>query len=535
MPPPRRPRDRLARALRVTADRLSAPGSSDAPGSPGSPEDVSRPPGQPPEHWRRLVAAHAPGLLRDLPPPPSPVEPGLLTDPTASGSPDQTRTRRDEPGRRGMGRLWRGWKALLADRFGTPRSRTRRPHGADPGSSSRSWYETAPTGATSYQDLQGVPFGGTGVPGAGSREPAEVDGGPPGSAGPGAAASRAGAGSTRAASTWNGPRSGSARPGSGPARAGSEPVGEGSGSAGAGNEPAGAGRGTGRARARSGSAEAGSSAPAAGAAFSRYDAGPDTVAASGLPPASRYVTGPDRPTTAGDADATGSTGTPGGAPTPGAARRSDTAGSTGGAGSARTARTTGGTETAGSRATGTAGSPGTPTSGGPDRQSPATGRPGLGADRAGALTRRARADRSRERRRADDPGTEPSPARDDVLPLLFAAASPHGWQGRAGHDPGRAVGSPYPNGRHPAPGGDFRARPGQRPARHTPGSPWPALPDDAGPAPATNPTGAARATDGSSHADPWPALPGEPAWWTPATRATPWSDTARLDREQAGD
>ncbi|NED56807.1 hypothetical protein G3I24_38730, partial [Micromonospora aurantiaca] len=69
----------------------------------------------------------------------------------------------------------------------------------------------------------------------------------------------------------------------------------------------------------------------------------------------------------------------------------------------------------------------------------------------------------------------------------------------------------------------------------TPGSPWPALPDDAGPAPATNPTGAARATDGSSHADPWPALPGEPAWWTPATRATPWSDTARLDREQAGD
>ncbi|MEW2542868.1 hypothetical protein [Micromonospora chalcea] len=41
------------------------------------------------------------------------------------------------------------------------------------------------------------------------------------------------------------------------------------------------------------------------------------------------------------------------------------------------------------------------------------------------------------------------------------------------------------------------------------------------------------AEGGGTHADPWPALPAEPAW--PAPRPTPWSDTARLDQEQAGD
>lgn len=532
MPPPRRPRDRLARALRATADRLSVPGP---PGAPGPADDVPRPPGQPPEHWRRLVAAHAPGLLRDLPPHPSPVEHGPLTGPSANGGSNQTRVRRSPAGRRAVGRLWRGWKALLTGRFGTSRSRTRFPHEAGPGSPPRSWYERAPIGAVSYQDPQSVPVGGTGVPAAGSREPvrvcahcggtsrdggggwgssplgrvaslaAEAGGGLPGSAGPDIASNRADAGSTRVASTWTGPESGSARPGS---------------------EPAGAGFSTG------------------------YKAGLDAASAPALSPACRCVTGsrgpagsPGRPTTAGDADATGSADTPGRARTPGAAPRSDTAGSTDAAGSAGTACTTGGTETTGSRATDRAGSPGTPTPGGPDRQSPPTRWPGLGADRADALTRRARADRSRERHRADDLGTEPSPARDDVLPLLFAAASPHGRQRRAGrggtgdgsvdHHPGRAAGSPYPDGRDP--GGESRARQGQRPARPTSGSPWPALPDDAGPARTPNPAGAGRATGGGAHADPWPALPGEPVWWSPATRATFWGDTARLDREQAGD
>ncbi|WP_431876444.1 hypothetical protein [Micromonospora marina] len=49
----------------------------------------------------------------------------------------------------------------------------------------------------------------------------------------------------------------------------------------------------------------------------------------------------------------------------------------------------------------------------------------------------------------------------------------------------------------------------------------------------TNPTGAGRAIDGRAHPDPWPVLPAEPAWV--AERTTPWGDTARLDREQAGD
>ncbi len=541
MPPPRRPRDRVARALRATADRLSAPDSPDAPsstgfpdspsspsspGSPGSPADVPRPSGQPPEHWRRLVAAHAPGLLRDLPPPPSPVEHGPLTGPSANGSPDRTPVRREETSRRGMGRLWRGWKARLADRFGTTRSRTRHPHGADPGSSSRSWDEPAPTGAISYQDLQGVPMGGTGAP-----ESAE----------PGAAANRAAAGPTRAASTWTGPGSGSARPGSG---------------------PAGAESGTGRAGARSGSAGAASSAPAATAGFhTRYDAGPGAASAPALPPVCRCGTGsrgpagsPGERTTARDADATGSAGTPGRARTPGAAGGSGTTGSTNAAGSANgagsanaagsagTAGTTGGTDTAGSRAADTAGSFGTPASGGPDRQSPPTRWPGVDADRADALARRARAGRSRERHRPDASGTEPSPAREDVLPLPFAAASPHRRQGPAGHGgtgdgpvdhhPGRAAGSPYPDGRDPAPGGEFRTRRWQGP---TSGSPWPALPDDGGSTRTPSPAGAGRASDGRAHADPWPALPGEPVWWTPAARATPWDDTARLDREQAGD
>ncbi|AXO34863.1 hypothetical protein MicB006_2582 [Micromonospora sp. B006] len=41
-------------------------------------------------------------------------------------------------------------------------------------------------------------------------------------------------------------------------------------------------------------------------------------------------------------------------------------------------------------------------------------------------------------------------------------------------------------------------------------------------------------TDGGGPgADLWPALPAEAAWQP--SRTTPWSDTARLDREQAGD
>ncbi|MFI7305263.1 hypothetical protein ACIBM8_18790 [Micromonospora aurantiaca] len=106
-----------------------------------------------------------------------------------------------------------------------------------------------------------------------------------------------------------------------------------------------------------------------------------------------------------------------------------------------------------------------------------------------------------------------------------------GRGGAVDHYP--AAHSPYPDGHDPAPGGEFRTRQWQRPARPATDGPWPALPDDAGPARTTSPAGAARATGGGAHADPWPVLPAEPAW-LPA-RTTPWGDTARLDREQAGD
>ncbi|SBT42063.1 hypothetical protein [Micromonospora narathiwatensis] len=89
MRPPRPPRDRLARALRraaATADRLARALAPPPPGAAPERAEPPRPrrPGEPPEHWLRLVAAHAPGLLRDLPP--GPAEPdvsvgsGLLDD-----------------------------------------------------------------------------------------------------------------------------------------------------------------------------------------------------------------------------------------------------------------------------------------------------------------------------------------------------------------------------------------------------------------------------------------------------------------------
>ncbi|OKI62427.1 hypothetical protein [Micromonospora sp. CB01531] len=99
MRPPRRPRDWLARALRVAADRLSAPPpdrlatptrrlaspaaerhaapaaeglaapTADRPAAWAAVDQPAlRRPGEPPEHWLRLVAAHAPGLLHDLSP-----------------------------------------------------------------------------------------------------------------------------------------------------------------------------------------------------------------------------------------------------------------------------------------------------------------------------------------------------------------------------------------------------------------------------------------------------------------------------------
>ncbi|MEH0846025.1 hypothetical protein V6U81_26965, partial [Micromonospora sp. CPCC 205711] len=87
MPPPRpRPRSWLARRLRAAADAVDRSTDAEAPADP------PRRPGQPPEHWLRLVAAHAPGLLRDLdlPPadpggfPPDPEPPGVRPERSAA-------------------------------------------------------------------------------------------------------------------------------------------------------------------------------------------------------------------------------------------------------------------------------------------------------------------------------------------------------------------------------------------------------------------------------------------------------------------
>lgn len=71
MRPSRPRRDWLARALRAAADRLAAtPAPADrAPDTADPAPAVPRRHGEPPEHWLRVVAAHAPGLLHDLPHP----------------------------------------------------------------------------------------------------------------------------------------------------------------------------------------------------------------------------------------------------------------------------------------------------------------------------------------------------------------------------------------------------------------------------------------------------------------------------------
>ncbi|MEU8072934.1 hypothetical protein AB0B20_24575 [Micromonospora sp. NPDC049151] len=100
----------------------------------------------------------------------------------------------------------------------------------------------------------------------------------------------------------------------------------------------------------------------------------------------------------------------------------------------------------------------------------------------------------------------------------------------ATHQRGRAA-EPRPEGPGPATDGERPARYRHRP-ESTPSGPWPALPDDSGRT-RTAVSAHHTAEGGLPHADPWPALPAEPAWLP--ERATPWSDTARLDREQAGD
>ncbi|MGX1617120.1 hypothetical protein ACWIF8_24860 [Micromonospora chalcea] len=187
----------------------------------------------------------------------------------------------------------------------------------------------------------------------------------------------------------------------------------------------------------------------------------------------------------------------------------------------------------------------------PDRPAPSERRPDL--DRVDALRNLAQLDRCRARHRDD--GADVPPDRGDVLPLVFAAAplsSPPGpaartrggrtgsangrdgtGDGTVARHPGRAAGSPHPDGHDPASRGESGERQGQRPGRPTYGGPWLALPENSGPIRTTGPVSTGMTDGGGPGADLWPALPAEAAWQP--SRTTPWSDTARLDREQAGD
>ncbi|MFF5174634.1 hypothetical protein ACFY3U_18630 [Micromonospora sp. NPDC000089] len=114
MPPRPRPRDWLARRLRAAADVIERhsgdvgyadelrAGRDDAPPAGWTePAGSPRRPGQPPEHWLRTVAAHAPGLLHDLgldPPDDAPARPASAGghDPY-SGRPEPDGTDTDRP------------------------------------------------------------------------------------------------------------------------------------------------------------------------------------------------------------------------------------------------------------------------------------------------------------------------------------------------------------------------------------------------------------------------------------------------------
>ncbi|SCG42727.1 hypothetical protein [Micromonospora coxensis] len=89
MPPRPAPRSWLARRLRDAADAAERWAAGSGPADADPPVDVPpRRPGQPPEHWLRLVAEHAPGLLRDLDLPPHASDAGSAWS-APSGVPGQ--------------------------------------------------------------------------------------------------------------------------------------------------------------------------------------------------------------------------------------------------------------------------------------------------------------------------------------------------------------------------------------------------------------------------------------------------------------
>ncbi|MEV0809220.1 hypothetical protein [Micromonospora sp. NPDC050200] len=245
MPPPRPgPRSWLARRLRVAADAVQRWADDAGPVPPAEvTPDLPRRPGQPPEHWLRLVAAHAPGLLHglDLDPDAPPDHAGPSTAagrlqgdgvrgnaPPRAGGP----ARADAPGtppaaRSGMsGAAWAGgpgdtesptaggWPAGSA-----PGTTGGWPDGGAPGTAGR-WPDGGAPG-TASRWLDGSP-GDFRAGSAGSWA-----GEPDGEARPGSAP--AGSGPGRPAGSWPGARTPSGHPAGGPGDAGLPPAASGRG------------------------------------------------------------------------------------------------------------------------------------------------------------------------------------------------------------------------------------------------------------------------------------------------------------------
>ncbi|MEV4482611.1 hypothetical protein [Micromonospora coxensis] len=133
MPPRPVPRSWLARRLRDAADAAERWAARSGPADADPPVDVPpRRPGQPPEHWLRLVAEHAPGLLRDLDLPPDAA--GWPAGP----APSEVRGQPTAPGHAPAPHPAPGRATAASHRPGAGLTDTTapRPHGHRPGRSS---------------------------------------------------------------------------------------------------------------------------------------------------------------------------------------------------------------------------------------------------------------------------------------------------------------------------------------------------------------------------------------------------------------
>lgn len=583
MPPPRRPRDRLARLLRATADRLATAAATPPRTLPLEPPP--RRPGEPPEHWLRLVAAHAPGLLHPAPTPAFPVDQevwvvsdastdaNLLIDEEMAGG------RGGDAGGRGTRRLplrpavpgvvGRGGGAagLFGTRDGAGGGRVSgarwglRRRG---GTAGRAGFGTSDAGWAWYRSGPGdsatgsAPWAGDGVSG---RADERIRGRAASSDGTGGWASFSGDGAARHGPDRRGEADGRWPLDAGWGTGGSESAAHGEGQRGAPGRdrgPAGrrpfldprgdpsshdAGRGGSWG---DGLAPAGSSFQAAGPHQSRGGPGAPGALAGAA----------SSPTDARTGSTLGQAGTAAG-PTPG--RTGAPAGPTSGRPFAPAGSTPGWTgapagptsvRTAARSAPAVAGSA-------PSRAGVPSGSPSAGT---GARTE---GDRSGWDVAADsEPGTAsraPSPS-DAGAPTSAAPLTGRNRNGRPVDAPGIGTGGTTTAGgrdlrvhllslgrqqTHPNPiapaaqtgaGADGWPLPGRPHWTGTVAGPWPELPAEAGERIGDGAVGSAHdAAAGSLRRDPWPALPDDRALWAPVVTAGDADRLARLDREQAGD